>query len=51
MIIKSVLTKHFKTNSLYKTPSQALGRCSWKSQAAKLCYKHYLFLLLASAKR
>ena len=49
MIIKSVPTKHFKTNSLYKTLSQALGRC-WKSQAAKLCYKQ-LFLLLASAKR
>ena len=27
MIIKSVLTKHFKTNSQYKTPSQALGHC------------------------
>ena len=27
MIIRSVLTKHFKTNSLYKTPSQALGGC------------------------
>ena len=27
MIIKSVLTKHFKFNSLYKTLSQALGHC------------------------
>ena len=39
MIIKSVLTKQFKTNSLYKTP-WPLAVVSWKSQAAELCYKH-----------